>query len=141
MTPLSDLDREIAETLDRILVAGQALLSFSGGGWSVVFSPDGKRLASTIGVRPRDSSEVKVKVWDAQSGHELLTFEGPSKMVPSVAFSPDGKYLASADKVWDSQTGQELLTLARFDHECSADDDHGLPLRVGLPNLLFLSAS
>ena len=56
-----------------------------------------------------------VKVWDAQTGQELLSFKGTSAYVSSVAFSPDGKRLASASwaatvKVWDAQTGQELLS-------------------------------
>jgi WD40 repeat protein len=56
-----------------------------------------------------------MKVWDAQTGQKLLTLKGHISVVKSVAFSPDGKRLASvADdhtvKVWDTQTGQELLT-------------------------------
>jgi WD40 repeat protein/serine/threonine protein kinase len=62
----------------------------------VVFSPDGKRLASNG------------KVWDAQTGQELLSLKGAGR---SVAFSPDGKRLATGSNVWDAQTGQELLTL------------------------------
>jgi len=31
------------------------------------------------------------KVWDAQSGKELLTLKGHSAEVISVAFSPDGR--------------------------------------------------
>jgi WD40 repeat protein len=66
----------------------------------VAFSPDGKRLASGS------------KVWDAQSGQELLTLQGGGG---SVAFSPDGKRLAGPSggglRVWDAQTGQELLFL------------------------------
>ena len=59
-----------------------------------------------------------VKVWDAQTGQELLYPQGHRAAGASVAFSPDGKRLASAGirspgevKVWDAQTGQELLTL------------------------------
>jgi WD40 repeat protein len=65
----------------------------------VAFSPDGKRLASTSG-------DKNVTVWDAQTGHELLTLEGHGD-VTGVAFSPDGHRLAagSADgkvTIWDA---------------------------------------
>jgi WD40 repeat protein len=87
-----------------------------GGGFSVAFSPDGKRLASGGTAFGRDlrSPTAELKVWDAQTGRELLTVQGPSD---SVAFSPDGTRLVGASnktvKVWDAQTGQELLTFDR----------------------------
>jgi hypothetical protein len=83
--------------------------------YGVAYSPDGKRLAAAFG---REDSAT-VKVWDAQTGRELLSLKGGSHNIGDfsnrLAFSPDGKRLASGDrevvKVWDAQTGRELLTL------------------------------
>ena len=93
---------------------GQQLHSLTGhtsGASSVIFSQDGKRLASAGGWL-----DDTVKVGDAQTGTELLTCKGHNNAVLSVVFSPDGKRLVSACgdktvKVWDAQTGQELLTM------------------------------
>ncbi len=74
----------------------------------VVFSPDGKRVASAC-------LDKTVKVWDTASGQEVLTLKRHSSYVDEVAFSPDDKRIASASsdktvKVWDAATGKELLT-------------------------------
>lgn len=57
-----------------------------------------------------------VKVWDAATGKERLTLSGDSGTVLSVAWSPDGRRLATGNndgtaKVWDAAAGKELLTL------------------------------
>ena len=82
----------------------------------MTYSSDGKRLASHA------SAQEGLKVWDAQTGQELLSLKGGSSSLNwtnCIAFSSDGKRLASVGepgiaamvKVWDAQTGQELLSL------------------------------
>jgi WD40 repeat protein len=57
---------------------------------SLAFSPDGNHLVTGGG-------EGAVKLWDMVSFRELLTLGGDAFPIVSVAFSPDGRTLATAD--------------------------------------------
>jgi WD40 repeat protein/serine/threonine protein kinase len=59
------------------------------GAHGVVFSPDGRRLAT--GGSARDS----VKLWDLSTYRELATLVGQGFVFSFVAFSPDGRWLAA----------------------------------------------
>jgi hypothetical protein len=57
-----------------------------------------------------------MKVWEAATGRELLTFKGHTAAVHSVSWSPDGRRLATGSgngtaKVWEAADGRGLLTL------------------------------
>src|SRR5262249_8034248 len=79
----------------------------------VVFSPDGRRLASA-------GLDQSIKLWDTATGQEVLTLRGHIDNVFCLAFSPDGHRLASASldktvRVWDArpvegEPGPEHLT-------------------------------
>lgn len=76
---------------------------------SVVFSPDGKTVATA-------SFDNTVKLWDTTTRRELATLSGHSSAVASVAFSPDGKTLATASydktvKLWATATRTLEATL------------------------------
>ena len=76
----------------------------------MAFRPDGQRLATA-------SKDNTAKVWEAQSGKELLTLRGHSGSVFAVAFSPDGKRLATASADASVQVYaldlRDLINLAR----------------------------
>jgi serine/threonine protein kinase len=90
------------------LASGQEVLAIKGLGGPVVFSPDGKLLASGDG---------DPTVWDAASGINLWTLPGHKGSVESLAFSPDSKYLATGSwvetKLWDMVNRKEVRSFPR----------------------------
>jgi WD40 repeat protein len=75
---------------------------------SIVYSPDGKRLASA-------GEDGTVVIRDAATGRVIVTFPVPAGPVRSVVFGADGRRLATAsgDKtvtVWDTVSGREVRT-------------------------------
>ena len=76
---------------------------------SVAWSNDGKILAS-------GSEDETIKLWEVNTGREILSMFGHSGYVNSVAFSPDGKILASGSddktiRLWEVKTGKLLCIL------------------------------
>jgi serine/threonine protein kinase len=75
---------------------------------SVAWSVRGTRIASA-------SYDKTVRVWDANDGSSLITYQGHWDRVLSVAWSPDGNLLASAGndgtvQIWDPLTANLVLT-------------------------------
>ena len=100
------------------------------GVYSLAWSTDGRRLASAHwGMKGNindpnaaptfsmDDITFGIKLWDAETGNELNSFAGHNNFVNVLAFSRDGRVLASGSydstvKLWDTATGRETRSLA-----------------------------
>ncbi len=62
------------------------------------------------------SYDNTVKLWSVESQKEINKLQGHSSFVTSIAFSPDGKYLASGSydktvRLWSVELQKEVTTL------------------------------
>ena len=90
----------------------------------VAVSPDGRQIAAAVSEYGPSQAAV-VRTWDAQTGRELLTLRSDATQLLRVAFSADGKLLASdsfkmgrraAIEVWDATTGEHIHRLPDASH-------------------------
>ncbi len=77
------------------------------------FNADGTRLA--VGWSEPHEGPGLIKLFEVATRRELLTLSGHSAGVMCVAFSPDGRRLASGSwdrtvKLWDTARGEEVFT-------------------------------
>jgi len=81
---------------------------------NMVFSPDGRMLASGVAAQAPNPSEIKL--WDVNSGKLITTLNGNRAQVTCLAFAPDDKTLVNGSsddtiKLWDVPTGQLRRTI------------------------------
>ncbi|MGQ9700758.1 MAG: WD40 repeat domain-containing protein [Candidatus Bipolaricaulaceae bacterium] len=89
----------------------EELHSFPGRAWAVDFSPNGFLLAAGVG--------KILKVWDSAVGLPLWEAWAHESCTVAVAFSPDGKRVATGSldqtaALWDGETGALLQRLRGF---------------------------
>ncbi|QRV73267.1 hypothetical protein RhiJN_01281 [Ceratobasidium sp. AG-Ba] len=80
-------------------------VSHPGDVFSAAFSPDDRFIVSGCG-------DHSIRMWDTETGSEIMSFSGHESQVLCVAYSPDGRRIASTSyetiiRIWDSRTGPE----------------------------------
>jgi hypothetical protein len=96
------------------------LVGQQGAIWSLAFSPDGKTIAAVTakgaGVFIAGDGDRNIRAWDVATGRLLRTMNGPPDGSWCIAWSPDGRVLATGDedsriRLWEWATGQERACL------------------------------
>jgi WD40 repeat protein len=115
--------------------AGAEARSGWGATFAAALSPDGKILATAAPRQPSASTydRPNVSIWDAATGRLLQTFVAHEVGVSIVAFSPDGKWLATAGQESRIDPRNVGGSLAAMQHSIKIWDAATWQLRGSLP--------
>lgn len=89
--PMASGDAAGSEKIAAVLWSERILAGHGERVRNIAVSPDGSRIASAGG-------DQTVKIWDAETGENLLTLSGHEGFVEAVKFSPDGHHVATASR-------------------------------------------
>ena len=110
---------------------GTLLVSGGGDNWEMRKHADGRTTFFSDGDSPVDKT---AKVWEVATGENIATLES-SGMVRGIAFSPNGKCLATGTTktvtLWCTKTWQPIATLDTVDFESLAFSPNGSRLVIG----------
>ena len=132
-TQAIEIQAEISSGLPKSAAAGtrEIVVPLGHGGriWAIAYSPDKRAFASLSG-------DGTVKLWNARTGREIRTLSIEDAAFASLAFSPDGKTLATGKAstrveinantetiLWNVATGERVQTFA----ERGANVGSGVP--------------
>lgn len=101
------------------VTSGQTLATYTGHNAPFVvrveWASDSRRVASFAFTPHQLDADNSVHVWDPATGERLLIYSGHTADIGGLAWSPDGRSLASGSldttvQVWDSSSGEHILT-------------------------------